>query len=179
MAFAAYLTVKNQGNNITAGASGPNSIGQAAPTVSPMPKTQGGVELTDTATVLKFLSDLQIPTLAGAGVISSGRIYQPVVITKHIDSMSPQFWQALAVNTVFDSFTLDIFRDSPTSANAKSFYTIEWDTVTIVEAKQYSPLVLDPSLIWMPYLEDISFTFKKVTWNQIPASTSGGDTYSN
>jgi type VI secretion system Hcp family effector len=92
--------------------------------------------------------------------------------------MSPQLWAGLATNQIFDSFTLDIFRDSPTAQNSKSYFTIEWDTVTIVEAKQYSPLSLDQSLGWCPYLEDISFTFKKVTWNQIPASTSGSDVYS-
>ena len=48
-------------------------------------------------------------------------------------------------------------------------------TVTFVEGKGYTPLVINSANSFYQYMEDWSFTFKGVQWDQLPSSTTGQD----
>ena len=47
--------------------------------------------------------------------------------------------------------------------------------MTFVEGKAYTPLVINSANSFFQYMEDWSFTFKSVQWDQLISSTTGSD----
>ena len=165
MAMQAYLTI-NQ-DNISKGASSGKSLGQVAQTDS------GNY---DKITVVGFMADALIPRDPNSGVATGARIYQPVVFTKYFDSASPLLWSALTTNKVLDEVLCEFFRSDPGGLKKPQLYfTMQWKTVTFVEGKAYTPLVVDPKNSFYQYMEDWSFTFKQVQWDHKISSTTGSD----
>src|SRR6516225_11212653 len=165
MALEAYLTI-NQ-DNISKGASTASSIGQVA-------KTDSGNN--DKITVIGFLADALIPRDPNSGVATGSRLYQPVVFTKYFDASSPLLWGALATNKVIDEVDAEFYRPDPTGLpKPQLFFKMTWKKVTFVEGKAYTPLVINPANSFFQYLEDWSFTFKQVQWDQVVSSTTGSD----
>ena len=167
MALQAYLTISQ--NNISKGASNANSLGQVASTDS---------SHYDQITVVGFASDALIPRDPTSGVATGARIYQPVTFTKYFDASSPLLWSALATNQVITQAVVDFFRPDPAGTNKpQNYFRITYGTVTFVEGKGFTPLLIDPNNSFFQYMEDWSFTFKTVQWDQLIASTTGNDSW--
>lgn len=170
MALEAYMKVTGsvQGD-ISGKASNSDSIGQQAKTDS---------ATFDLITVVGFKQGVILPTDPSAGVVTGSRSYQPVVVTKFVDKATPLLWGAIAKNEVLTQVVLDFYRPHPTGAAPKQkFFTITWDNVTLVAASTYSELILDPVKKTYPMLEDWQFTFLKVKWEHVVASTNGDDSW--
>jgi type VI secretion system secreted protein Hcp len=167
MALQAYLTITT--NNISKGASNPNSLGQIASTDS---------SHYDDITVVGFASDAMIPRDPNTGVATGARIYQPVTFTKYFDASSPLLWSALTTNQIIDPVVINFYRPDPAGTNKpQNYFKITYNAVTFVEGKGYTPLVINPNNGFFQYMEDWSFTFKKVQWDQLISSTTGNDSW--
>jgi type VI secretion system secreted protein Hcp len=167
MALQAYLTITQ--DNISKGASNANSIGQVAST---------DTTNQDKITVIGFSSNCLIPIDPNSGVATGSRMYRPVVITKFFDSASPLLWGALAQNKVLSEVLCEFYRPDPAGMpKPQLFFKIKWSNVTFVDGKGYTPLVIDPNNSFYQYIEDWSFTFKKVEWDHVIASTTGQDAW--
>jgi type VI secretion system secreted protein Hcp len=167
MALQAYLTINT--DNISKGASNANSLGQVAST---------GSDHHDKITVVAFNFDAVIPRDPTSGVATGARIYQPVTFTKYFDASSPLLWGALSTNKIINQATVEFYRPDPAGTNKpQNYFRITYDTVTLVEGKAYTPLVINPNHSFFQYMEDWSFTFKKVQWDQLISSTTGNDAW--
>jgi type VI secretion system secreted protein Hcp len=165
MALQAYMTINK--NNISKGASTASSLGQVA---------SSDTSHNDQITVVAFQTDCLIPRDPNSGVATGTRIYQPVTFTKYFDASSPLLWNALANNLGIDQVVCDFFRPDPTGLAApQNFFRYTWKTVTFVEGKGYTPLVINSANSFFQYMEDWSFTFKSVQWDQLISSTTGSD----
>lgn len=49
--------------------------------------------------------------------------------------------------------------------------------MTFVEGKGFTPLVINPANSYFQYMEEWSFTFKSVQWDQLISTTTGKDSW--
>jgi type VI secretion system secreted protein Hcp len=159
-----YIKGKKQGE-ISKDASTVKSLGQQA---------RGDAGHHGLITVVSFGSGIVVPRDMSSGIATGAAHIQPVTFTKFFDRSSPLLWQALSQNEELEEVKCDFFRNDPNGMpKPENFFRITWKHATLVEGRAYVPLTINPQNGFFQNMEDWSFTFKHVKWEQIPDSTSG------
>jgi type VI secretion system secreted protein Hcp len=164
MPTPAYISIDgvNQGL-ITAGANTMDSMGN---------RYQEGHE--DESTVQAFRHEIIIPRDPQSGQPSGQRVHQPLVITKIFDKASPLLYAALASGERLNKVTIKWFRTSM-AGTQEHYFTHELEDAMIVDIRGHSPNAQDPAQAHFTHMEDVEFTYRKITWTHEVAGTSGDD----
>jgi type VI secretion system secreted protein Hcp len=166
MALEAYMKITGQQQGeISKDASTSQSLGQMA---------RGDSGHHHRITVVAFGSGIVVPRDVASGIATGASFAQPVTFTKFFDRSSPLLWQALGNNEVLTEVICDFYRNDPGGMpKPENFFRMTWQNGTLVEGRAYVPLTINPANSFFQNMEDWSFTFKSVKWEQLPASTSG------
>jgi type VI secretion system secreted protein Hcp len=164
MPTPAYLSIEgtNQGN-ITAGTFTEDSVGNIY---------QEGHE--DEILVEAFKHEVIIPRDPQSGQPTGQRVHQPLTITKVYDKSSPLLYQALTSGERLSKVALKWYRTSSTGTQ-EHYFTTELEDAIIVDITAHMPNCQDPGQSHFTHLEDVSFTYRKVTWTHEVAGTSAHD----
>ncbi len=158
------ITGAKQGD-ITKDANTEKSIGSKA-----QPKFSGSIP------VYEFQEITSVPVDPQSGQPSGTRKHDSVKITSELTKASPLLWQALSTG---ESLTIELtFQRVDAKGSTEDFYVIKWEAATLVGMDTHFPNTLDKTLNYLPYLETLSFTFRKVTWEHKAAGTSASDDWS-
>ncbi|MFZ0962955.1 MAG: type VI secretion system tube protein TssD [Terriglobia bacterium] len=134
----------------------------------------------DWIAVLAFSYEVKSPQDATTGQASGKRQHNPVVITKQIDSTSPQIYQAIVNNEVLTRVTIE-FLTPQADGTQKVYYTITLTNVTVTDVHQHmdqlvpiptgtNPLAIEP-------MEDVSFAFQSIEVVSAAGQTSALDSW--
>ena len=96
------------------------------------------------------------------------------MVTKVFDKSSPLLYTALATGERLTKCQLKFFRTS-TSGTQEHYFTIELEDAIITKIRPYMENCQDPTKAHFTHLEEVSFTYRKITWNHEAAGTSGSD----
>jgi type VI secretion system secreted protein Hcp len=164
MPTPAYLTVEgtNQGL-ITQGTFTEESVGNVY---------QEGHE--DEILVEAFSHEVTIPRDPQSGQPTGQRVHKPLTITKVFDKCSPMLFNALCMGERLTKCTLKFYRTSA-DGQQEHYYTVELEDAIIVNIRGYMPNCQDPAQSHFTHLEDVSFTYRKITWSHVVAGTEGSD----
>jgi len=164
MPTPAYLSIEGvtQGP-ITQGAFTEDSVGNIY---------QEGHE--DEVLVQAFEHTVTVPTDVQSGQPSGPRLHKPLVITKVFDKSSPLLYVALSTGERLTKCTLKWYRTSVTGTQ-EHYFTIMLEDAIITNIKAHMPNCQDPSQSHFTHLEDVSFTYRKITWTHEKGGTSGAD----
>ncbi|WP_031482701.1 Hcp family type VI secretion system effector [Maridesulfovibrio frigidus] len=123
--------------------------------------TQAG-DKKDTMLIYAVEHNVEIPKDTHTGLPTGQRIHRPFTVTKHIDNASPKLAQACCKGEQL-TVEIDHYRIDPTGIE-KKYYTIKMEEAIIVNHHAYKPVTFLPDN--KPYhdMEDISFTYSKITW---------------
>ena len=164
MATPAYMSVTGEKQGlITAGTFTEPSVGNIY---------QEGHE--DQILVEAFKHDIILPRDPQSGQPTGQRVHQPIVITKVFDKCSPLLFSALTSGERLPECTIEWFRTSATGLQ-EHYYTIKIEDAIIVDVKSYMHNCQDPGMAHFTHLEDVSFTYRKITWTHEVSGTSGHD----
>ena len=164
MPTPAYLTVDGTTQGpITSGAFTEASVGNIY---------QEGHE--DEILIQAFDHKVTVPTDVQSGQPTGQRRHEPLNITKVFDKSSPLLYTALATGERLTKCQLKFFRTS-TSGTQEHYFTIELEDAIITKIRPYMENCQDPSKAHFTHLEEVSFTYRKITWNHEAAGTSGSD----
>ena len=166
MPVPAYMTIEGstQGD-ISAGACSPDSIGS-------MSKKSHADEII----VQSFLGEIMVPKDPQSGQPSGQRVHKGFTINKIFDKSSPLLYQALSTGEQLKVVNLKFFRTAPTGEQ-EHYFTIEAKEATITSIKTKMPNCLDPANSCFTHMEDVSFSYKEITWTHEVAGTSGTDSW--
>ncbi|MDR1124756.1 MAG: Hcp family type VI secretion system effector [Deltaproteobacteria bacterium] len=105
---------------------------------------------------------VEIPKDTHTGLPTGQRIHHPLVITKHKDQASPKLFRACCTGEQCEA-TLDMYRIKPDGTEEK-YYTVKLQEAIIVNMREFTPMTFLPDN--KPYhdMEEISFTYSKITW---------------
>lgn len=117
---------------------------------------------------------IEIPRDTHTGLPTGQRIHLPLTITKKIDPASPLLYQACASGEHINHFILD-FHQISEKGQEELYYQIQLENAIVVKIRCYKPLTfLEEN---KPYhdMEEISFTYEKITWSHKKANKEAID----
>jgi type VI secretion system secreted protein Hcp len=164
MPTPAYLSIEGstQGN-ITEGAFTEDSVGNIY---------QEGHE--NEILVEAFSHTVTVPTDPQSGQPTGQRVHQPLTITKVFDKSSPMLYKALTTGERLPTCVIKWYRTSNTGIQ-EHYFTIKLEDAIITNITGRMPNCQDPNQAHFTQLEDVSFSYRKITWTHEIAATSGED----
>ena len=164
MATPAYMSVTGEKQGlITAGAFTADSVGNIY---------QEGHE--DQVMVQAFSHQVIIPRDPQSGQPTGQRVHKALCITKVFDKSSPLLLSALTSGEKMSEVTIEWYRTSA-SGTQELYYTTKLEDAIIVEIKDYMHNCQDPANSHFTHLEDVHFTYRKITWTHEVCGTTGSD----
>lgn len=146
MAMTVHLTLLANGTNI-----------DGESTITSM-------ERENTIECLSFEDSVRTAREASTGMASGERTYEPLKITKRIDSSSPLLAKALCNNETIEG-TFRFYRPNPAGdGTTEQFFTVVIESARVSSISRVSPNVIDPASANSPPIEEVSFVFGKITW---------------
>lgn len=128
----------------------------------------------DEILVQAFSHTVTIPRDPQSGQPTGQRVHQPLKITKVFDKCSPLLYTALTSGERLTKCQVKFYRTSA-DGQQEHYFTIELEDAIIVDIKAYMPNCQDPGQAHFTHLEDVSFTYRKITWTHEVGGTSGSD----
>ncbi|WP_434652927.1 Hcp family type VI secretion system effector [Pseudomonas sp. R3-56] len=164
MATPAYMSVTGEKQGlITAGAFSADSVGNTY---------QEGHE--DQVMVQAVQHEMTIPRDPQSGQPTGQRLHKPLVITKVFDKASPLLLQALNSGERMTEVVIHWYRTSA-QGTQEHYYTTKLEDAIIVDMKDYMLTCQDPGNSHFTHLQDVHFSYRKITWTHEVSGTSGSD----
>jgi type VI secretion system secreted protein Hcp len=164
MATPAYMSVTGEKQGlITAGAFTADSVGNTY---------QEGHE--DQVMVQAFTHDVIIPRDPQSGQPTGQRVHKPAMITKVYDKASPLLQAALTSGERLTEIVIHWYRTSA-QGTQEHYYTTKLEDAIIVAINNKMHNCQDPSNLHFTHLEEVHFTYRKITWTHEVSGTSGSD----
>lgn len=167
MALPAYMSITGKVQKlITKEANTEESAGASASDRS---------ELQDYVLVQAFSHEISTPYDPQSGMPTGLRVHKPVIVTKVFDKASPLLQQALCEAEPLDSVVIKWYR--PGIGDAEHYFTTSLEGARIVQINDYMHNCQDSANAHFTHLEDLHFTYKKITWTHEISGTSGSDVW--
>jgi len=163
MPVPAWMSIEGEvQGNISSGAGENKSIGNLA---------KSGHE--DEILVWKWNSGVTQPTDLASGGPSGTRVHDAVKITKMFDKSSPLLYKALCTGEKLTKVEVKFYRVE--GASETHYFSITLEEAIVTEVKAWMPNFQDKSQAYLQQMEDVSFRYKKILWENISTSTSTED----
>jgi len=164
MATPAYMSVTGEKQGlITAGAFTADSVGNTY---------QEGHE--DQVMVQAFSHDVIIPRDPQSGQPTGQRVHKPVVITKVYDKASPLLQAALTSGERMSEIVIQWYRTSA-QGTQEHYYTTKTGRRDHRRHQQQNAQLPGSRQLALHPLEEVQFTYRKITWTHEVSGTSGSD----
>lgn len=122
---------------------------------------QGG-DKKDSIIVFAVDHEIEIPKDTHTGLPTGQRIHHPLTVTKHVDQASPKIYKACCTGEQC-TVTLDHYRIGPVGVEEK-YFTIKLEDAIVVSVRKKTPLTFLPENKPYADMEEVSFTYSKITW---------------
>ena len=109
-----------------------------------------------------------------SGQPTGQRVHGPLTITKNFDKASPLILQALTTGEVLTKVTLKYYRTS-ISGTQEHYVTMEIIDAVITDMQTDMPHCQDPGCAHLMLQEQVSFSYRKITWTHEVAGTAASD----
>jgi type VI secretion system secreted protein Hcp len=96
------------------------------------------------------------------------------MITKVFDKSSPLIFNALTSGERLTTCEIQWYRTSA-AGTQEHYYTIKIEDAIIVDVQSHMPNCQDPNMSHFTHLEDVYFTYRKITWTHEISGTTGSD----
>lgn len=164
MPTPAYMTVQGETQGlITAGNYTAASVGN---------NWQEGHE--DEAIVQSFEHDISLPRDPQTGQPTGQRVHKPFKVVKVFDKSSPLLFNALTSGEKLPKVELKYYRTSE-QGQQEHYFTITMEDAIITDIRTWMPHAQDPREAHLTHVEEVEFTYRKITKTHEIASTSGSD----
>ena len=164
MPTPAYMTIQGERQgNITSGNFTESSVGNV---------WQQGHE--DEILIEAFKHRILLPRDPQSGQPTGQRVHEPLTITKIMDKSSPLLFRALTSGERLPTVEMKFYRTSA-QGTMEHYFTIKLEDAIITDITSYMPNCQDPSQAHFTHLEDVQFTYRKLTKTHEIASTAETD----
>ena len=119
---------------------------------------------------------IEIPKSPQTGLPTGKRVHLPMTVTKEVDKASPKLYQALCSGEQMKTVSLDYYRISPQGKEEK-YYTVKLENAIVVGVRSWIPNCLEPNNGQMGHMEDVSFSYEKITESWHPDGIEADDSW--
>ena len=161
MAEPAYLKVTGAKQaDITEGAGTMLSVGNMYTAAHP-----------DESRIIEINHSLMIPKDPQSGQPTGQPVHEPVCITKLMDKASPLLANALIDGEDLTEVLVSFYRTSGTDFELYATWKLE--QAKVVGIKPILPNILDPNMEQFGQMEQVYFSYGKISWDHVAGGTSG------
>jgi len=121
-----------------------------------------------------FSHTVTVPTDPQSGQPTGQRVHKPLTITKVFDKSSPMLYKALSSGERLPKCEIKWWRTSSQGVQ-EHYFTTKLEDAIITNISARMPNCQDPSQAHFTHLEDVSFSYRKITWTHEIGSTTGED----
>lgn len=122
----------------------------------------------------EFTQEVKSPRDVASGQATGRRQYAPVIIRKRIDKASTLLAKAIATNQTIPSMTVELTRESPSKGGGKQEVYMKIELKNVMVSSFQEAGVDDNG----EPMEEVSFTFQKITWTDVKSGISASDDWS-
>ncbi|WP_323117726.1 Hcp family type VI secretion system effector [Burkholderia alba] len=119
---------------------------------------------------------IEIPKSPQTGLPTGKRIHGPMTLTKEIDKSSPKLSQALAAGEQMKSVVLEFYRILK-EGKEEHYYTVKLENAILTSIRSWTPNCLEIDNKQLGHMEDVSFTYEKITWTYVPDGIEAEDSW--
>lgn len=119
---------------------------------------------------------IEIPKNPQTGLPSGKRKHLGMKITKDIDKSSPKIMQALCAGEHMKTVDLKFYRITK-DGKEEEYYKITLTNAIIVDTRVWVPNCLEETSKPMGQMEDVTFTYEKITWTWVPDGIEAEDSW--
>jgi len=128
----------------------------------------------DEVKVQAFSHEVTRPYDPQSGAPTGMRIHHPVVITKVFDKSSPILLEALCSGEELTEVEIRWYRNDAYTEE-EHYYTTTLEDARVVKIKDYMQHSQGSATAPMAQLQDVHFSYSKISWDHVVAQTSGAD----
>jgi type VI secretion system secreted protein Hcp len=128
----------------------------------------------DEILVEAFDHTVTVPTDIQSGQPTGQRVHKPLVITKVFDKCSPLLYKALSTGELLTTVEIKWYRTSK-QGTLEHYFTTKLEDAIITNINARMPNCQDPAKANFTHLEDVNFTYRKITWTHVVGSTEEFD----
>jgi type VI secretion system secreted protein Hcp len=139
--------------------------------------SEGACEMTgreDTILCQALDHEVYIPHDSQTGHPTGKRVHRELKVTKYFDKTSPLLYKSAATGEHMTEVKLDFYRITP-GGSEEHYFTIRLEDAIIVSVKPWVPNALELENEILQYMEDVSFTYRKIYWTWEPDSIPTDD----
>jgi len=127
--------------------------------------TQHSLERKDTIECSSFDYSCVIPLEGGSSSASGRRQHSPVTITKRVDKSTSLLFKAMCEFDTVEKGEFKFYRPSQSGeGNEEHFYSVVIENGNVSGIRQYSEDALTGENVSPHAMEEVKFTFQKITW---------------
>lgn len=119
---------------------------------------------------------IEIPKNPQTGLPTGKRVHLPMTLTKEIDKSSPKLFQALTSGERMKNVALEYYRISPKGTEEK-YYSVKLTDAVLTAIRSATPNCLNSVNQQMGHMEDVSFTYEKISWTFEPDGIEAEDSW--
>lgn len=139
-------------------------------------KDEGGNELEGprldkSCTVLEFSVQLKLPYDRTSGQVTGSRMYEPFVVVKEIDKITPFMFQYCAQGKLFKSIVISLYEIAEATGKETVYFTYTLTNARLVSAENYMPSAFEADRMSVAHLEKISIIPESIEWEHKKGST--------
>lgn len=128
----------------------------------------------DSIEVQAFNHEIRTPRDPQSGLPTGKRIHNALSIVKVIDKSSPLLYRALVTGEQMKEVVIKWYRQNP-QGKEEHYFTHKLENAMIVSMRPWKVNCLDDKTLHYKDMEELSFTYRKITWTFEDGGVSAQD----
>jgi type VI secretion system secreted protein Hcp len=121
-----------------------------------------------------FNHEVRIPIDIQTGLGTGKRIHNAMSIVKEVDEATPLLYAALCSNEKLNDVEIKWYRVDP-NGKEEHYFTHKLEDANICSIRPWMPNCQDQKTESYSHLEEVSFTYRKITWTFVKGGITAGD----
>jgi type VI secretion system secreted protein Hcp len=126
-------------------------------------------------TVLEFSQLLKLPTDVSTGQITGSRIYEPFMVMKEIDKLTPLMFQYCAEGKAFKSVVISLYEIAEATGKETVYFKYTLSNVRLVSIENLMPSSVETTRMNIAHLEKIQLVAESAEWEHVKGKTEFSD----
>jgi len=122
-------------------------------------------------TVLQFSQGVKLPTDYTSGQVTGSRMYEPFIIMKEIDKLTPFMFQYCAQGMVLKSVIVSLYEIAEATGKETVYFKYTLTNARVVQVENLMPSSTEQFGLNLTHLERVHLVAESIEWEHVKGST--------
>jgi type VI secretion system secreted protein Hcp len=125
-------------------------------------------------TVLEFAEGIKLPFDQATGQVTGSRLYEPFMVMKEIDKLTPFMFQYCAEGKAFQSIEISLYEIAEATGKETVYFKYTMSNARLVSVENIMPSA-ELSKMNVSHLERVNIVAESIRWEHIKGKTEFDD----